>query len=238
MYVVTYTSNIIYKYSGGTFSSWASGSPLSSPLGICFDWSQNLYVGNGGNTIVMYTPSKVSYTIVTISGASFRQVLVGPDSQLYSADEGTGTIRKHYIAGGTSQVNSVVVTTAIAVVHCMVFDNNNVLWAASESNSIIYKVTNNGATVTAFSSAIANPLGLVFDSAGILYATSLTGNYVASLTSSGGISSFVVSNIASPYLTKIDSTNSQIVVPASNSNGIYKIGITSLSCTITAPTNG
>ena len=182
--IVSYdtTSNVgaTIAASKATFAS----TNLSSPQGLAFDTSGNLYAANyapTNSTISKFNASGgyVSNISSNLSG-TFALALDTSDN-LYAANLINNTISKFNSAGTfLSQINSNLNTPV-----GLAFDSSGNLYVANDANSTISKFNSSGTFLSQINSNLSNPYGLAFDSSGNLYAANETNRTISKFSSSG-----------------------------------------------------
>ena len=199
-----------------TVSTFASS--ITSPRGLAFDASGNLYVASyaSSGSIYKITPAGVLSTFA--SGITYPIGLAFDASgNLYVASyASSGYIYKYTTAGVKSTFAS-----GITYPEGLAFDTSGNLYVASYASSgHIYKYTSAGAQST-FASSISDPEGLAFDASGNLYVASYSSSgHIYKYTSAGTQSTFA-SSVSYPTGLAFDATGN-LYVANSVQGYIYK----------------
>jgi sugar lactone lactonase YvrE len=179
LYVNSATAGTISKVSStGVVTPFVSG--LTTPGGMAFDSSQNLYVSTGT------TVSKIS------PGGSVSTFVSGQTDSSGLAFDASGNL---YVASSTG-INKVtpggsVSQFAVGNYYGLAFDTNGDLFASNLPSTIV-KILPNG-TVSTFYSGLSEPLGMAFDASGNLYVESDLGvnqGIITKITPGGAASTF------------------------------------------------
>lgn len=166
------------------------GSSISSPTGLAFDASGNLYVaGSDDGNIYKITPSGAQSTfasgIVSPQGLAFDA-----SGNLYVASYASSGHIYKYTSGGVQSTFA----SGIANPASIAFDASGNLFVATYSNSgNIYKYTTGG-TRTTFASNVISITGIAFDASGNLYAANIDYDEIDKYTSGGTKSTFTYTN--------------------------------------------
>jgi sugar lactone lactonase YvrE len=200
---------IVRMPSGGTGPWFAdSSSGLSTPLGLAFDASANLFVANNGSgTIMKFTPDAV--------GSVFATGLSGPSGLAFDRAgnlfvNASGSIMKFTPEGVGSVFASGVGAIGLA------FDSGGNLYAANNGGGTIIKFTPDGSS-SVLVSGLSAPEGLAFDHAGNLFVAEIGNRTISKITPEGGRSLFASSGLVNPVGLAFDSAGALYV---GDGNGI------------------
>ena len=132
---------------------------LSSPQGLAFDSSGNLYVANYGDSTISKFDASGGYVSNITSNLSYPSGLAFDSSgNLYAANIISTTISKFNSAGTfLSQINSNLNNPV-----GLAFDSSGNLYAANYNDSTISKFNSAGTFLTSWSTGSADPKYLAF----------------------------------------------------------------------------
>lgn len=233
---VSAASDAVYKVSGGTVTTFASGGFLSSTWGISIDNAQSLYVGIG-NGIVKITSAgtqSILYQGALISTPRGHMIDASTNN-LYVCSAGTNTVVKITPGGGASTWS-----TAVAVPEAITQDNNFNIYVAANSGNTIYKLTQaspNTANVYVTTTANSFITGLQFDSAGLLYGCFYQFSSIHVWNSAGTLVSVLSGGMFHPFGIMMSPVGN-LIVPNVGLNSLTSFSVTNTACTVQAPANG
>lgn len=147
------------------------GSGFHSPIGLTFDASGNLYVGEwDSGRIVRIDPAGNRVAVADVGLWGPMGIAIGPDGKTYVAHRGRNQVIAIAPGGAQEVVGSVTKPAGLA------FDSAGNLFVASQEAEQVVRFTPEGSRSVFADSAdgIAQPTGLTFDPAGNLYVA----NYV------------------------------------------------------------
>jgi sugar lactone lactonase YvrE len=242
---------------------------FNTPSGIAIDSEGFLYVSGVTHTIRRITPTGyvTTYAGTGSAGANDGQWNVATfniplniafgSNVLYVADTynekirsitETRTVSTYAPSASTDNTGVYQYTAGLA------FDSSGNLYLADQTTSVIWKITNNGATITAFAGALQSqtyidgqggsarfnqPTALAFDTAGNMYVTDLINQRVRKIDIYGNVSTYAGSGASSstdgiwhnasfnlPYGIAVDSLGA-VYVAENAGNRIKKITNTS-----------
>ena len=242
---------------------------FNTPSGIAIDSAGFLYVSGVTHTIRRITPTGyvTTYAGTGSAGANDGQWNVATfniplniafgSNVLYVADTynekirsitETTTVSTYAPSASTDNSGVYQYTAALA------FDSSGNLYLADQTTSVIWKITDDGATITAFAGALQSqtyidgqggsarfnqPTALAFDTAGNMYVTDLINQRVRKIDTDGNVSTYAGSGESSstdgiwhnasfnlPYGIAVDSLGA-VYVAENAGNRIKKITNTS-----------
>jgi streptogramin lyase len=140
----------------------ASSGSLNAPVGIAFDASGNLWVGNAlGNTLVAFNPSQLAANGTPTPAVTLSANANSIDGVIGLAFDGNGNL---WIANGNSGFDTVVQ-----------FSASQLASTGAPTPPVI---------LTATAGSLADPAGLAFDNSGNLWVANFSGSSVVEFTSS------------------------------------------------------
>ena len=167
MLYVTMSNNTIVAYdtTSGVGSTIAASmntfasTNLSSPQGLAFDTSGNLYAVNSNSTISKFNASGGYVSNISSNLNGTYDLAFDSSGNLYAANYTSSTISKFNSAGTfLSQINSNLNGPA-----GLAFDSSGNLYAANYGNNTISKFNSSGTFLTSWSTG-SNPNYLAFNS--------------------------------------------------------------------------
>jgi sugar lactone lactonase YvrE len=167
--------NAIYKYDSHGNQSLFTSSGIFIPIGLAFDGSGNLYVGNlGDNDVLKVTPQGQSSVIANYPAISGPQALaIDKNGNLYVANGPNNSVEKITPSGSASVfANTGFDTTPDG----LAFDSSGNLYVACGASDTIEKFNPQGQGSVFASSGMNYPRGLAFDSSGNLYVANNAAN--------------------------------------------------------------
>ncbi len=211
---------------------------LSSPQGIAFDSSGNLYVANQGtSTISKITPGGAKSIFCSsplLSGPN--GLAFGNNGNLYVSNTNNNTICVITPSGQASVF--VDKTGGLSSPAGVVFDGSGNLYVANSGANTISAITPTAAVSSFVDSThgLKSPNGLAFDKSGNLFVANLLGNTITKVTPAGQVSTFVGSTgVTAPQGLAFDSSGN-LFVSEQYPNTIKKITPTGTASTFTTPT--
>jgi len=208
-----------------TPASLTSG--LSTPYGVAFDASNNLYFGNySTSSVTMLAPPYTTATPVTVGTTSYPYSLTISGSTLFVGEGSNVDVFTLPLTG--SSTPTAKISSGINSVYRMAVDASGNLWVANDSGGVnskgsIEEFTTPFSTGESPSVTISMPVGggstsyepwnIAFDSAGNLYVTNSSGG-----ATSGGLLEF------SPPIT--NSSTPAVAIETSNLDALYDLAIT------------
>lgn len=200
-------------------SSKLTFASLTSPQGLVFDSSGNLYAaGAATNDISKITPGGVVSQFAT--GVTQPGPLAIDSSGNLFAGEAGGTAIKQITPGG------VVSTFATGLVNPsgLTIDSSGNLYASANAVGNIQKVTTGG-VVSTYATGMNSPNQLTIDSSGNLYVTNNVNGTVSKVTTGSVVSTFAT-GLGTPMGITIDSAGNFYVINGAGANTISKIDST------------
>jgi len=242
---------------------------FSYPTGITIDSAGFFYVSGQGNRIRRITPMGyvTTYAGTGSSGANdgqwnvatfnFPFNLASGSNVIYVTDSFNHKIRSitetrtvsTYAPSASTDYSGVYEYTA-----ALAFDSSGNLYLADQTTSVIWKITGDGATITAFAGSLRSqsyadgqgasarfnqPSALAFDTAGNIYVTDLVNQRIRKIDTAGNVSTYAGSGGSSstdgiwhnasfyfPYGIAVDSSGA-VYVAENSGNRIKKIVNTS-----------
>ena len=222
------TADMILKFTtngvSSTFFTIGSSTPHSSPEGMAFDSSGNLYVSYYGYSYVeKFSPTGTDLgRFGNTNTASYPASLAFDQAgNLYVGNNSHDAIQRFTPDGRLSTFISAASLYSSSPVG-LAFDQEGNLYVSLQPANIIEKYSTNGTDLGAFASTNLNvPFGLAFDSAGNLYVANNGNNKIIKFTPAGVGSDFAVNNLSSPNYIAIARDQliltNLIVSPASGS---------------------
>jgi sugar lactone lactonase YvrE len=199
--------------SNGTVSPFASG--FTSPQGLVFDSSGNLYVANLSNTVSKVPPTGGTGSTYFTGGSNQKFVGLALDSSgnLYLADSQTGQVVKVAPPGVTGTVFS----RGYNMPSGLALDGSANLFVADQQTDKITKVPPTGGNGTVFvnNMGLNAPIGMAFDGSGNLYVANSATNSVLEVTPGGAVSTFAT-GFSTPEGLAFDSSGNLYVVNNGN----------------------
>ena len=208
IFVSNYSNNIIYKVTpSGNISTFAN---ISSPRGIVFDKSGNLYV-NTGNSINKITPSGSVSTLV--SGLYLDDV----GNLVMDAAGNFYAVEKFYNIILKITQNGVVTTFAnapsVGFYIGLAFDGSGNLFAADYTVGNVVKISPSGNVSTFLNNGtFSSPSCITYNASnGNLYISTNSNSNIYQVTPSGSVSTYSTVTVADPYLVSNASGNFYVV---------------------------
>lgn len=168
-------------------NSTVVGRGFHSPIGLTFDASGNLYVGEwDSGRIVRMDPAGNRVTVADVGLWGPMGIAVGPDGKTYVAHPG----RNQVIAIGPGGVQEVV--GSVTKPAGLAFDSAGNLFVASQEAEQVVRFTPEGSRSVFADSAdgIAQPTGLTIDPAGNLYVANYATGRIVRFDPSGNGAQF------------------------------------------------
>jgi sugar lactone lactonase YvrE len=259
LYVANNSGNTISKIdTSGTVTTFTtSGITFSTPQGLIYDGTANLYVvNNGANAvfkIVVATgvATEIGSTILG-TNADGRGIARDSSGNLYVSRSKNSSTVADIAKITTGSVLSIY--TPLYMTPCgLSFDNSGNLFVANQAGNNIYKITSSPVGtflastlfIGGLSSSVATGSSLVFDTSGNLYASNniANSNTISKITPSGVISTFAVgiqtsttTNLLSPQGLTFDSSGNLYCISGISTtaviNKITSSGVVSLFSSI------
>ncbi len=199
---------------------------LSSPYGVAFDASNNLYFANSGaSTLTMLAPPYTGApTTVSISSVAYGLTVSG--TTLFVGKSAAVDIFSLPLTASSTPIATL--SSGISGVHRSAVDASGNLWVANDTGGASYEgsieeftkpfTTGEAPAVTILmpvggGSSSYNPFGIAFDAAGNLYVTNTSGG-----AGSGGLLEF------SPPITS--ASKPTVAIETANLNSLYDLVIT------------
>ena len=191
MLYVTMNNNTIVSYdttgnNGSTIAASVAtfaSTNLSSPNGLAFDSSGNLYAANyGNNTISKFNASGGYVSNITTNVNGPTDLAFDSSGNLYAANYGSSSTISKFNSAGTflSRINS-----NLSGPVGLAFDSTGNLYASNSGDNTISKFNSAGTYLSQINSNLNFPYGLAFDSSGNLYASNIADNTISKFNSSG-----------------------------------------------------
>jgi tripartite motif-containing protein 71 len=228
MLYVTLNNNTIVTYdtsSGNAATITASlttfaNSNLSSPKGLAFDTSGNLYAANAGDSTISKFNSSGAYVSsgsipAPLSTPSPHGLAFDSSGNLYVAYYSNNTISK-FDASGAYVSN---ITTNLNGPYGLAFDSSGNLYASNINNNTISKFDASGAYISNISSNMSMTLDLAFDSSGNLYASNKMSSTISKFNSSGAyvsLGSIPATNLSGPAGLAFDTSGNLYAANSDN----------------------
>jgi sugar lactone lactonase YvrE len=220
--IVSYdTSSGVAATIAASMNTFASTN-LSTPLGLAFDPSGNLYSVNNGNATISKFNASGGYVSNISSNLNGPQCLAFDSSgNLYVTNYNNSTISK-FNASGTflSQINS-----NLSGPVGLAFDSTGNLYASNVNNDTISKFNASGGFVSIINSTLSGTYALAFDSSDNLYAANYNNNSISKFNSAGTFLSQINSNLSGPAGLAFDSSGN-LYAANYNNNSISKFNST------------
>jgi DNA-binding beta-propeller fold protein YncE len=198
---------------------------ISSPIGISFDASGNLYVVNSGGKIYKYTGATGTAAQFASSVTMTNPVGVVFDSggNCYVLDASGTKIYK--ISSSGSSLTTITLTGATTVSGIAIDASNNLYitnYNGTTSSSII-KYNTGTSTQSTFATGTNNkPCGIAVDNAGNVYVTNLGANTATKYNTSGTIvTASFATGFNSPRSIWIDGSDNVYIGDAGTANKIF-----------------
>ncbi|MBV8490110.1 MAG: hypothetical protein JO199_06220, partial [Candidatus Eremiobacteraeota bacterium] len=174
--VVIYPSHF---YDGPVFANVTKG--VSSPAGIAFDKTGNLFVANAGNgSVTEYAQPYTGAPIATFAGVTGNPAILAASSNGYFAVG--DVVNKQVHVFKPPSTTAVATISLVAAPGAIVFDGANDLWVGSQNLVARYASPYTGAPnkqLTA-GNGIGTPVGLGFDMYSELYVADAGSNQILS----------------------------------------------------------
>ncbi|MFM7207864.1 MAG: PEP-CTERM sorting domain-containing protein [Planctomycetaceae bacterium] len=200
-----------------TRTTFASGSPLSSPEEMVFDAAGNLYTTNrNGNTVSKITPAGVATTFASGTASLLNKPIglaIDPSGNLYVANETSASITKLTPAGAASTFAASIGSYGLTS------DAAGNIYAAPGSS--ILKFTPQGVSSTFATTNLATPRGMAFDQSGKLFVANFGDHSIAQFTTAGVGSVFANTGGVGPNDVAFDSLGN-VYVAANGTRAIQK----------------
>ncbi len=210
---------VTYNTAGGSPTTFDT-SGLSSPEGLAFDSSGNLYVANspGGSTGTIEKITPGGTASVFFSGTAVGDAVglaFDSSGNLYVDNGGSNTIAKITPGGTASQFYG---GTGVTGPEGLAFDSSGNLYIANVFTSTIEKITSGGtASLFYTGTGLAEPIGLAFDSSGNLYVDNHLNSTIEKITSGGTASVFYTgAGVSVPEGLAFDSSGNLYVANTGN----------------------
>jgi len=238
-YDISQTSAALVAASMQTFVG--NGQGLSTPYGLAFDSSGNLYAANVGNsTITRYSPTG-AYSGSPFVGSSGTGLFLPFDltfdssGNLYvgNIDANSDSTILRYDSSGNYIGNAPFVTgSSLSVPDGLAFDASGKLYVSNAGNNTITRYDSagnyidNAPFVGSTGTGLNSPKGLAFDSSGKLYVANSDNNTITRYDSSGtyiGGTPFVPAGqgVEQPIGLAFDSSGNLYVANMATSGGGY-----------------
>lgn len=205
----------------GVVSEFVGG--LTTPRGVAFDSSGNLYVaeaisGSLQSVVTKVTPEGGKSTFAT--GLQNPMDLAFDSSgNLYIADYGTFKISK--VGSGGGAVTDFA--TGLNSPFGLAFNSTGTLFVANRDNDTISQVATNG-DVSAFASGFNDPNDLTIDSSGNLYVSNFGNTSVSKVTTAAEVSAFVTdASLVSTIGLAFNPTSGSLYVASQSGSSIIEI---------------
>jgi sugar lactone lactonase YvrE len=223
LYVSNYGLNQIEEFNsqgqGTVFAKGHSGSAfVSSPEGMAFDNSGNLYVANGTGVPpeVLKINSQGSASVFANPAQDYSMGLaIDANNNVYVGNTHTGTIEKYAPNG-----NGSVFASVLGFVTGLAFDYSGNLYVANASGNDIIKINAQGSeSVFARGGYLSFPCGLAFDAQGNLYVANETGFSIEKINPAGQATLFAAGgNLSFPEGIAVDPDGNVFVANFGNGN--------------------
>ena len=125
---------------------------LSSPQGLAFDSSGNLYAANNtGNTISKFDSAGIFKSSISSNLSSPRGLAFDSSGNLYAANSTGNTISKF----DSADIFKSSISSNLSAPQGLAFDSSGNLYAANNGNSTISKFDSSGNFLTSWSTGVA-----------------------------------------------------------------------------------
>jgi sugar lactone lactonase YvrE len=186
---------------------------LSSPQGLAFDLSGNLYAANNtGNTISKFDSAGLFKGSISSNLSGPRGLAFDSSGNLYAANVTGSTISKF----DSADIFKSSISSNLSAPQGLAFDSSGNLYAANGTGNTISKFNSLGNFDTNITSNLSTPNGLAFDSSGNLYASNSGNNTISKFDSAGLFKGSISSNLNSPRGLAFDSLGNLYAVNAGN----------------------
>jgi sugar lactone lactonase YvrE len=196
-----------------TISTFVSG--LSSPKGLAFDTSGNLFIAEQSGDRIRKVTSGGSASIFNSTLFSPQGLFVDKSGNVYVSS--FNDIKK--IGPDASLIDTYTPFSSPYGLH--VEDGSGKIYFAERNTGSIKMI--DGGVVTTFVSGLTSPAGIAFDTSGNLYvAEQISSGTVKKISSTGTISTFAT-GLSSPYGLAFDGSGNLFVAESSITRSIVKI---------------
>jgi sugar lactone lactonase YvrE len=203
-------------------SSYATG--FTTPTGLAFDASGNLYVadygtGANGTTVTKIAPGGGTGAVWGTGLSGPRGVAFDASGNLLVVNAGNSTISRIASTGGTASLWATGPGSANTMA-ALALDAQGRVYATVKSSNGVYRVSGAGGALTSWATGLSGPNGLAFDASGVLYVSNAgngsAGNgSLSTVGVNGGAASSWVTGLNAPYGLAFDSSGSLYVANGS-----------------------
>ncbi|MFD2909827.1 T9SS type A sorting domain-containing protein [Flavobacterium ardleyense] len=197
-----------------TVTDYVTG--ISSPSGIVFDATGNLFIGDYLNYKIIKVDLLGNKTTITSSLAgSPNQITLDSNNNIWASCEISSKLTKVTQAGVQTSYPALGNAYGVAI------DALGFVYFSENGPGNINKLDVATGTITVFKTGLIRPRGLVFDANGdLIVACGGSANKIIKITPSGDVTD-VVTAINSPYYLALNS-NGDLYISTNSSGGIYQ----------------
>ena len=179
IYVSAFGNNVVLKYnSAGTLQSTITG--FSSPYGICFDASNNVYVADSGTGNIIKIAAGTTTTSTFLSGfTSPYGVAMDASGNLFVSQPSLNNIIK--VASGTS-TKTTFYATSLSGPRSLTKDASGNIYVADYGNNAVKRINSSGTLTLTLSTGLSSPRNIAFDSQGNMFEADYGTNTIQKLT--------------------------------------------------------
>jgi len=187
LWAVSTANNSVVEWNGTGWTTVISG--LSSPFGLAFDSSNNLFMSQTGVAgVYKYpAPSYSSGTLLTPSFNSPVYLAFDGNDNLFVADNGNNAVYE-LLASGSYGTATAVVSAGLSAPSGIALDLSGNLFVADTGNSEVkeYTASSSYTTEATIASVLNSPMGIAVDPGGNVYVSEYTNGKLDLITAKSG----------------------------------------------------